>query len=106
MALMPFCGSSGRERGVCMLPTIGELQQMKKMDIREADRNQLKDISEIQFDKKLEPDKRIRNYLEQVHNPFFVKAGEYVLQFKYADSGRDMNDCMLEYISKMTKIQC
>lgn len=88
-----------------MLPTIEELQQMKEMDIRKIDKNQLKDISEIRIDKNEPPLKRIRNYLEQVGNPYFLKSGEYILQFKYEDGGMDINDCMLEYVSKMTKIQ-
>ena len=89
-----------------MLPTLEELRQMRDMDIMEADREQLVDISRIQTDKNQTADTRIRNYLEQVHNPFLVKSGEYVLQFKYADCDKDIGDCMMEYVSKMTKIRC
>ncbi len=89
-----------------MIPTIEELQQMKETDIREIDISQLKDISEIQIDKKQSPDSRIRKYLEQVHNPYFIRSGEYVLKFKYSDNGRSIDDCLAEYVSKLTKIQC
>ena len=89
-----------------MLPTIEELQEMKEMDIMQADREQLADICSLEIDKSKPLDSRIRSYLEQVHNPFLVKAGEYVLKFKYMDCDKDMDDRMVEYVTKMTKIRC
>lgn len=89
-----------------MIPTMEELLSMKDSDIRQAVREQLVDLNEIHIDKKQPVDARIRNYLEQVHNPFLVKSGEYVVKFQYTDCEKDMNDCMYEYISKMSKIRC
>lgn len=87
-----------------MLPTIEELQEMRSADIRQIDRDGLVDISQIEIDRNQSTESRIRSYLEQTRNPFFLKSGEYVLQFQYSDKDRDMNDCMVEYLSKMAKI--
>jgi len=79
---------------------------MKEADIMQADRNQLADISNIEIDKSKSVESRIRTYLEQVGNPFLVKAGEYILKFTYADCDKDLDDRMVEYVSKMSKIRC
>lgn len=55
--------------------TVEELQHMKEADIMQADRDQLVDINSIEIDKNRSVESRIRNYLEQVGNPFLVKAG-------------------------------
>lgn len=86
--------------------TIEELQRMKEADIMQADRNQLVDINDIEIDKSKSVESRIRTYLEQAGNPFLVKAGEYILKFTYADCDKDMDDRMVEYVSKMSKIRC
>ncbi len=86
--------------------TIEELQRMKDADIMQADRDQLVDINSIEIDKSKSVESRIRTYLEQAGNPFLVKAGEYILKFTYADCDKDMDDRMVEYVSKMSKIRC
>ena len=86
--------------------TIEELQRMKDADIMQADRDQLVDINSIEIDKSKSVESRIRTYLEQAGNPFLVKAGEYILKFSYADCDKDMDDRMVEYVSKMSKIRC
>ena len=86
--------------------TIEELQRMKDADIMQADRDQLVEINRIEIDKSKSVESRIRTYLEQAGNPFLVKAGEYILKFTYADCDKDMDDRMVEYVSKMSKIRC
>ncbi|MCI9071227.1 MAG: hypothetical protein HFH80_00175 [Lachnospiraceae bacterium] len=86
--------------------TIEELQRMKEADIMQADRDQLVDINSIEIDKNRSVESRIRNYLEQVGNPFLVKTGEYILKFTFADCDKDMDDRMVEYVSRMSKIRC
>lgn len=86
--------------------TIEELHRMKQADIMQADREQLTDIDSIEIDKSKPVETRIRNYLDQVKNPFLVKSGEYILKFSYADCDKDMDDRMVEYVSRMSKIHC
>lgn len=86
--------------------TIEELQRMKEADIMQADRDQLVDINSIEIDKNRSVESRIRNFLEQVGNPFLVKTGEYILKFTFADCDKDMDDRMVEYVSRMSKIRC
>ena len=77
--------------------------QMRDMDIREVSREELMDIREIQMDRKLPKEERLRHYQEQVKNPYLVRCGEYVVQFRYAQSGKTMNECVLDYVSHLLR---
>lgn len=86
--------------------TMEELQQMKQTDIMQVRREQLTEINSIEIDRSKPVENRIRSYLEQVRNPFLVRAGDYILKFGYEDCDRDMNDRMVEYAVRMSKIRC
>lgn len=84
--------------------TLERLQQMREIDIYEVGKEQLIDMDKIQIDKKQTVKNRIKGYLKQTGNPFFVKSGKYILKFEYSDCDKDISDCMIEYISKATQI--
>ena len=65
--------------------TVEKLQEMKIADIMKIDREELVDIMQIEIDEKKPMEERIKDYIEQVGNPYIVKVGEYVVQFKYID---------------------
>ncbi len=89
-----------------MLPTVEELQQMYEAEITLADREGLADLDSVEIDREKPPEDRIRSYLEQVHNPFLAKAGDYILKFRYADCQEDMEDRLAEDVEKMARIRC
>ncbi len=70
--------------------TVEKLQEMKIADIMEIDRKELVDIMQIEINEKKPIEERIRDYIEQVGNPYIVKVGEYVVQFKYMDCKKSM----------------
>lgn len=84
--------------------TVEKLQEMKIADIMEIDRKELADIMQIEIDEKKPIEERIRDYIEQVGNPYIVKVGEYVVQFKYMDCKKSMEQKMKEYIAKLASI--
>lgn len=89
-----------------VLPTMEELRNMQDVDIMKADRNELVDIRDITIDETKPVKSRINSYIEAVHNPFLVKAGDYVIKFSYQDSGEEMDERILSYVSQMTKLKC
>ncbi len=89
-----------------MLPSIEELAGMMKIDIMEADRSQLVDIQGIEIDDKKSVKSRALKYIEEVRNPYLFNVGEYVVKVSYQQSGDELNERMLKYVSQMTKIKC
>lgn len=85
--------------------TMEELKVMQETDIMQADRDALVDISSIHIDRTKCVESRVREYMEQVMNPFLVRCGDYVVKFGYADTEKGMDERMVEYVSKMAQIK-
>ena len=79
------------------------LQELKRANIKEVNPDELVDISEIEIDTKQSVQKRVKEYVEQVHNPYLVRVGEYVVKIGYSDCEETLNDRMKQYISKIAE---
>ena len=79
------------------------LQELKRVNIKEVNPDELVDISEIEIDTKQSEQKRVKEYVEQVHNPYLVRVGEYVVKIGYSDCEETLNDRMKQYISKIAE---
>lgn len=79
------------------------LWEMQQVDIKKANPDELVDISEIEIDTKQSVQKRVKGYVEQVHNPYLVRVGEYVVKIGYSDCEETLNDRMKQYISKIAE---
>ena len=79
------------------------LQELKRVNIKEVNPDELVDISEIEIDTKQSVRKRVKEYVEQVHNPYLVRVGEYVVKIGYSDCKETLNDRMKQYISKIAE---
>ena len=79
------------------------LQELKRVNIKEVNPDELVDISEIEINTKQSVQKRVKEYVEQVHNPYLVRVGEYVVKIGYSDCEETLNDRMKQYISKIAE---
>ena len=79
------------------------LQELKRANIKEVNPDALVDISEIEINTKQSVQKRVEEYEEQVHNPYLVRVGEYVVKIGYSDCKETLNDRMKQYISKIAE---
>lgn len=78
-----------------------DLVRMKDMDIREADREALADILEIEMDRDLSDTEKRREFIRQIGNPYLYRQGEYVVKLSFADTDATLTDRLKEYIEHM-----
>ena len=45
----------------------------------------------------------VKGYVEQVHNPYLVRVGEYIVKVGYSDCTETLNDRLKQYISKIAE---
>ena len=83
----------------CIVPE--DLVRMKDMDIREADREALADILEIEIDKDLSDTEKKREFIRQIINPYLYRQGEYVVKLSFADTDATLTDRLKEYIEHL-----
>lgn len=79
------------------------LQELQRVNMKEANLDELVDVSEIEIDTKQSVQKRVKEYVEQVHNPYLVRVGEYVVKIGYSGCKETLNDRMKQYISKIAE---
>lgn len=83
------------------LPTLAELEAMRDMDVKDANRDELVDIEDVAVDGSLPQKERMIDYLRQVKNPYCYLSNGMVVKVSFA--GRTtLEDCMARYFrSKM-----
>lgn len=79
------------------------MREMQQVDIKNVNADELVDISEIEIDTKQSVQRRVKGYVEQVHNPYLVQVGEYIVKVGYSDCKETLNDRLKQYISKIAE---
>jgi hypothetical protein len=60
----------------------------------DIDRAGLVDLRDVYIDLEQPRQERIADYIRQVRDPYHVKCGKYVLEFRFAEDGPPMEDCL------------
>lgn len=69
--------------------------------IQNVDRKGLKDIKDVVIDTALPLDERVRNYVEQIGNPYCYLDGGVVVSISYANTEVSLQDRLRSYVSSM-----
>ncbi len=62
-----------------------------------SDMNELSDIQRIQIDTSLPKEERIRQFFDQIKNPYRFRCGDMVIQISFADNGISLSDRIEQY---------
>ncbi len=73
------------------------LDEMKNVDVRTVRREDLVDIRDVHIDQDLPKEERIRQFVEQIKNPYCFKVGKVVVKTTFADTDRTLVDCLEHY---------
>lgn len=73
---------------------------MKNVDIRTIKREELTDIREVEVDKRKNREGQIKDYLEQIKNPYCYRYGEYIVKIGFEDTTTTLTDRLQELIQK------
>ena len=72
--------------------------------IRTVKREELADIGEVKINKKKNREGQIRDYLEQIKNPYCYKYGEYIVKIGFEDTTVTLTDRLQELILKTANV--
>lgn len=76
---------------------------MEKFTAQNADRSLLKDIKDVVIDTSQSCNDRVRNYVEQIGNPYCYLDNGVVVEIGYADTQVSLHDRLLSYVSNIDK---
>lgn len=80
------------------------IEEMKNVDIRTVRREELADIGEVKINKEKNREGQIRDYLEQIKNPYCYKYGEYIVKIGFEDTTVTLTDRLQELILKTANV--
>ena len=75
------------------------LKEMRDVDVRTVDRSTLVQRSMVKVDPKKSKAERIKDYVEQIGNPYCYLEGRTVVKISYSDTDRTIEDCIHAYLS-------
>ena len=69
--------------------------------MRFTDRSELKDIRDVVIDTSMPCSDRVKNYIEQIGNPYCYLDDGVVVQIGYADTPVSLHDRLVSYASSI-----
>lgn len=76
------------------------IEEMKNVDVRTVRREELADIREVEINKKKNRAGQVKDYLEQIKNPYCYRYGEYIVKIGFEDTTVTLTDRLQELILK------
>lgn len=77
------------------------LEDMRNVDVRLVDKSELVDINNIIININDGPEKKIREYIKQIKNPYCFLCNDYAVKLRFADNNRTIEDCFTEAINAL-----
>lgn len=76
------------------------IEEMKNVDVRTVQREELTDIREVKVSKAKNREGQVKDYLEQIKNPYCYRYGEYIVKIGFTDTTVMLTDRLQELILK------
>ena len=67
--------------------TSDEITSMKKVDIRNVDKDALVDLRSVQIDASKPVQERLQSFLQQIQNPYYFRIGDIAVKVNYKSDG-------------------
>ena len=80
---------------------MADLDTLKNVDIRTVDKSALTDISSVKINPTDSPEKKMKNYIEQIKNPYCFLCNGYAVKVEFANTDRTIEDCFSDYIESL-----
>ena len=74
---------------------------MERITARTADRAALRDIRDVKIDTSKPCKQRIKEYIDQIGNPYCYRDGDIVVEIEYADTNVSLHDRLVAYASSL-----
>lgn len=74
-----------------------QLREMKGVDITKADRSKMVDVNEISVDSSLPVAQKVKNYIEQIKNPYCFLCGDTPVKIRFVSDAKSLKTSLKDY---------
>ena len=78
-----------------------KLEEMKNLDIRTVDLRSLVDRRKVRINKDLPQKERLKQYVEQIKNPYCYLDGDVVVKVSFTDESVTLEERLQAYIRSL-----
>lgn len=64
----------------------------ERIDIRSVDRSKLRSLDQVKIDTSLPCEQRVKNFVEQIGNPYCYMDGDVVVSLGFSNTGNCLKD--------------
>lgn len=77
------------------------VEEMKQVDIRTVQAEELADITKIHLDSCQTKEEKIKSFLEQVGNPYCYRVGDVIVKTRYSENGVSFHERFEQLIASV-----
>ena len=74
------------------------IEAMKNVSPKTVDRSRLVQRSSVQLDPSAPREERLRDFIQQIKNPYCYLDGKTVVKISFANTDTTMEDCLEHYL--------
>ena len=74
------------------------VEAMKSIDPRTVDRSTLMQRSSVRLDPSAPREKRLRDFIQQIKNPYCYLDGKTVVKISFTNTATTIEDCLENYL--------
>ena len=71
---------------------------MNNINIHDIDPNTIADSKDILINTNIPVEERKTDYINQVKNPYFIKAGKVIVKMSFSETDTSATDCFINYV--------
>ena len=85
-----------------------ELKEMQSVDIMTVDINSLADINDVVLNPDLPKEKRAKEFIRQIKNPFCYRDGDVIVKISFSDNNVTLEERLEDYFPciDLQKVTC
>lgn len=82
---------------------LNDLSRLQNISFEEINKHEITDISEININTEKSKVDRIKKYLENSKNPYFIKCGDIFIKMSFSSNGILIDECIERYLIECVK---
>ncbi len=81
--------------------TDSQWEALRQVNIETVDKSELVDIRSVRVDPNAPYEQRMREFLEQIKNPYAFRVGDTAVKIEFAPDGIPLRDAMMSYLKTL-----
>lgn len=74
------------------------LEQLRAVDVRSVDKNDLIDLNQVTIDETKPVPERVAEFMRQIQNPYCFRIGDVVIKVVYKENGPSFQQNMIDML--------